>query len=331
MEETRNALVRMQEFDVSTLARETDLGQLLNFNEAVEPATRLINQYKRLSVAALEDFPVNVLQAIRAPANNDYNLLKQILDFNPRQGNPEGTRQNIIQSLINTFSQTFNTLHPYISYSLHRAADFQRLDREARATIQGIQDKAEEMTRDLNTAREEANNILEEVRRASAEQGVAQQAIYFRDASQDHAAQAMQWKWATIWVAAGLGVYAVATLFLHKLPFLKPETAYEAIQLAVSKVLVFAVISFMLYLSAKNFLSHTHNAIVNRHRQNALMTYKALVDAAGNTPNREVILNHAAACIFGPQSTGYTGEAGPPAPSAKSIVEFLSKPLADGH
>ena len=67
LEETRNALVRMQEFDVSTLARETDLGQLLNFNEAVEPATRLINQYKRLSVAALEDFPVNVLQRHPCP------------------------------------------------------------------------------------------------------------------------------------------------------------------------------------------------------------------------------------------------------------------------
>jgi len=100
-------------------------------------------------------------------------------------------------------------------------------------------------------------------------------------------------------------------------------TAYETVQLAVSKILVFVVLSYMLYLCAKNFLSHKHNAIVNKHRQNALLTYKALVEAAGNTPNREVVLNHAAACIFGPQSTGYSGDSGPLLPPSTQLIELL--------
>ena len=56
------------------------------------------------------------------------------------------------------------------------------------------------------------------------------------------------------------------------------------------------------FLFAKVFISHKHNAIVNRHRQNALLTYKALVEAAGDTPNREVIFVQAAACIFNPKA-----------------------------
>jgi hypothetical protein len=81
----------------------------------------------------------------------------------------------------------------------------------------------------------------------------------------------------------------------------------------------------MLYLCAKNFISHKHNAIINRHRQNALLTYTALVEAAGDTPNREVILVQAAACIFSPQGTGYTSESIPPPPGAQSVIEFFTR------
>ena len=324
LDETRESLERMQGFDVSTLPREADLGKQLNFQEAVEPAQQLIALYKRLSIAALEDFPLSILGQIKGQANSDYNLLKQILEFNSSQSNPQDSRRNLIQRLVNEYPTAFNSLHPFISYSLHRSADFQRLDQEARATLQGIEDKAKGQTEELAKARDEAKRILEEIRNVAAEQGVGQQAIYFRDASKEHADEATKWQKRTIWVGVVLAFYALGTLFLHKWPFLKPETVYETAQLAVSKMLVFAVISYMLYLCAKNFLSHKHNAIVNKHRQNALLTYTALVEAAGNTPNREVILNHAAACIFSPQSTGYVGDSGPLAPSAKSVVELFT-------
>jgi len=73
---------------------------------------------------------------------------------------------------------------------------------------------------------------------------------------------------------------------------------YDTIQLAVSKVLVFGVLSFMLYLAARNYLSHKHNAIINRHRQQALQTYQALVDAAAGSGQSDIILTHAASGIF---------------------------------
>ena len=100
-----------------------------------------------------------------------------------------------------------------------------------------------------------------------------------------------------------------------------------AIQLGVSKILIVTVISFMLYLSARSYLSHKQNAIVNRYRQNSLLTYRALVDAAGSSENREVILTHAATCICGPQRTGYSQDSGE-ATKASSVVEVFGKPLA---
>ena len=130
----------------------------------------------------------------------------------------------------------------------------------------------------------------------------------------------------TVRLAWMLGIYGVASFFIAKVPLLEPSDTYQSIQLGVSKILIFAVISFMLYLSARSYLSHKHNAIVNRHRQNSLLTYRALVDAAGSSENREVILTHAAACIYGPQPTGYSQD-GREAPKVSSVVEVFGKPL----
>lgn len=103
----------------------------------------------------------------------------------------------------------------------------------------------------------------------------------------------------------GLGTYAIASLFLHEIPGLQTTDAYRTAQIAVSKVLIFGVIAYMLLLCARNFLSHKHNEVVNRHRQNALATFTALAEATSDAASSDIVLSHAAACIFSPQDSGY--------------------------
>ena len=188
-------------------------------------------------------------------------------------------------------------------------------------------DKNEEFNAEIKQANDEAQNVLANIRKTAAEQGVSQQAIYFKEESENHNTQSKTWLKATIWISVSLVLYAIISIFIHKIAYLKPEDLYQSIQLAVSKVLIFAVISYVLYLAARNFLAHKHNSIINKHRQNALMTYKALVDASNDIEKKEVILNYASACIFAPQTTGYSKEAGG-APTAKSVVELLAKPFS---
>lgn len=327
-ETTATSLTRMQGFDVESLVREEELGRVLNFRAAVEPAKRLVELYQRLSVSALQDFPVDKLNAVQALANSDFNLCDQILKFSTEQNNPQAVRQSLIQNLSNSYPNTFNTLYPLIAYSLHRSADFQNLDREARAALQKVRDEANELTERLQARLDEANTIVDDVRKVAAETGVSQQATYFKEEAQAHSNEAEAWRVRTVHLAWLVGLYAVGSLFVAEIPGLKPTNGYQNFQLSVSKVLIFAVLSFMLYLSARNFLSHKHNAIVNKHRQNALMTYKAIVDAAKDAENQEVVLTHASACIFSPQSTGYSADGGADMAKATSIVEVLGKPLA---
>lgn len=326
-EEAKDSLERIQKFDAATLAREAELGSRLNFEEGIRPAQLLIDLYKQLSVTALQDFPDNVLTVVRDHANNHFNLFSQALEFDPEQQDPKGARAGILSNIAKAYQPAFQALHPYIAYSLHRSADFQRLDADARATLQSIEDKASKISKVLGQHEKDAQVVLNEIRRVAAEEGVTKQAAHFNAEYEHHKSEANKWQTYSVWLSVGLGLFATLSLFIHKIPFLKPETTYDAVQLSISKFLIFFVMAYMLFLSTKNFLNHKHNAIVNKHRQNALMTHTALVEASGSEGVRDAVLLQAASCIFSPQSTGYASSDSDIS-SQKSVVEILSKPVA---
>jgi hypothetical protein len=323
--EAQESLARMSEFDTSLLPRIEELGTALNFSDAVEPAERLVGLYQRISPMILVDLPLQQLSTLWTQANNDYSVLQQVLEF--RAGQPDSERDAVIVSIDNAYQNTFNALEGLISFSVSRATDFQSLEREARATIQSVQDLGKKLTNDLDAKAQDAEQILTDIRKAAAEQGVSQQASYFKEAASNHLSEAEKAYKSTMHFAWALGIYAILSLFMHHIPWLSTSNTYESVQLGVSKTLIFAVLSYMLYLSVRNYLAHKHNAIINTHRQNALMTYTALIDASKDLDQKEVILNHAAACIFAPQSTGYSNTGSSDAPSAKSVVELLSRPV----
>lgn len=329
-EEAKESLSRIQNFDVDKLPRVEDLGSRLNFSGVVDPAQQLIDLYKRLSVTALQDFPDQILTPIRDNANNHYKLFSQILAFDPGQQDPSNARTNLINQVSAAYQPAFQALHPYISYSLHRSADFQRLDSDARATLQAIEDKSNKISENLGKHEKDAKAALDEIRRVAAEEGVTKQAAHFNAEFEHHTTEAGRWQDYAVKLAIALGVFAVISLFLHKIPFLKPENTYDAVQLSISKFLVFFVMAYMLFLSAKNFLNHKHNAIVNKHRQNALMTHTALVEASGDEGVRDAVLLQAANCIFSPQSTGYSSGSEGDVSNQKSMVEILSRPVTQG-
>jgi len=325
-DEATKSLERIQRFDVQTLPRTAELGSQLSFSEAVQPARQLVELFSRLTSRALEDFPDPALQQVRDSANNVYNLFEQILKFDATQANPRDARQSLLSAMQQTYPGTFQALHPYIAYSLHRSADFQQLDAVARATLQAVQDRADAFDGEMKEREAEPDRVLDEIRKVAPEEGVSQQALHFKSEAESHDTRAEEWRKRTVMLAWVLGGFAVVSLFLHKMPFLKPENAYDAFQLGLSKVLIFAVITYMLMLAARNFMSHRHNAIVNKHRQNALMTHRALIEGVSDSGVRDAVMVQAASCIFSPQPTGYTGAKSDGETSTpRSIVEIMSR------
>lgn len=324
-ETCREALERIQTFDPETLGRVDDLGRQMNFAEAVKPAEAIIAVYKRIPISALPDFTDNQLNAILGQANGDYNVFKQILDFNAASGDAVGTRTNILNSIKVRRDQLFDQVWQYVAYGVARITDTSLLETQARATIQGIEDQAANLTEQLNKAKLDADAALSAIRAVASEQGVSQQAIYFKDEAQEQETLADKWLTYTYRFAAALGGFAILSLFLHKFEWIKPTSNGEMFQLITSKVLIFTVLGYMLIMAARNYTTHKHNAVVNRHRQNALLTYRALVTAAEDTSTQDIVLAHAASCIFSPQDTGFAYGKGDTGTGSKSVLELLTK------
>lgn len=319
------ALDRVQTFDPETLGRVADLGRQMNFAEAVKPAEAIVTVYKRIPMSALSDFTDNQLNAITAQANADYNLFKQILDFNAMSGDAVNLRTNIINTINIRRDQLFDQVWQFVSYGVARITDTSVLETQARATIQGIKDQAEKLTEQLTKAKSDADSALTAIRSVASEQGVSQQATYFREEAQTQETLADKWLEYTYWFAAGLATFAILSLFLHKIDWIKPENYGETFQLVTSKVLIFTVLGYMLIMAAKNYATHKHNAVINRHRQNALLTYRALVTAAEDSGTQDIVLAHAASCIFSPQETGFANSKGDTGAGSKSVLELLTK------
>lgn len=306
LDTARASLERIQKFDVASLPRVSELGNSFAFKEAVEPANRLIALFLKIPISSLAEFADPQLSVIESQSAQIFNLFDQILNFDPtKESSATSIRDSLVQQLIAQYPNVFASLYPLIAFAVARTVDFSRLEAEGRAVVQSITDQTEAVVKSLREAEQNAKHILEDVRKTAAEQGVTQQAQYFKAEADNHQMASEIWKKYTTRTAIGVGFFAAISIFIHKIPFLAPTSNYDAIQLATSKLLLFGVLTFMLVLCAKNFLSHKHNEIVNRHRQNALMTFKALVDASSVPEKQDIVLDHASSCIFSPQETGY--------------------------
>ncbi|WP_059436253.1 hypothetical protein [Anaeromyxobacter sp. PSR-1] len=302
--EARKSVERLQSFDASTLTRAGELGSL-NFQDVVAPAQRLINLVSLISLDAIDDLPIAHANAVRSQADSIFSYFDQILKFTLEVGSPKQARDQFVAQVRTAYDHAWTALNPVIAYSLRRSSDFDRLEREARATIQSMKDRVAELEAEMAKRKADADETLKEIRKVAGEHGVSQQAIYFKDEAEAHDKLATTWLNRTVGLTIVLLGYAVSTFFIHKIPWLAPQGVYETAQLAVSKALVFVTIAFLLVLAARNYTAHRHNAVVNKHRQNGLVTYGALVKAASAGANSDIILTKAAECIFDSQSTGF--------------------------
>lgn len=324
--EATESLSRIQQFNATTIGRQADLGNQLNFTEAIPYAESIIDLYKRIPLNILSDFSDNHLVVIKNQSLADFNSFDSILNFNAAAANAAALRTQLINSLKARRDQLFDQIWQYVAYGVAKNTDASLIEVQARGMIQSIKDQSVALTQAITKSKEDADSALDAIRSVAAEQGVSQQAAYFKSEADSQELLADKWLTLTYYFAGAVGTFAVLSLFIYKWDFIKPEGSAELLQLISSKILIFSVLAYMLLLAARNYSTHKHNAVVNRHRQNALLTYRAIVEAAGEKGTEDIVLAHAASCIFAPQETGFSsGKGGDFSPSSKSVLELMTK------
>jgi len=329
IEEVEESLRRIQEFDSSKLAQREKLGGELSFEKAVQPTDRIISLFKKIPVTILDQLSTAMLQQIKQQADTFYSELDEILSFSSNQENPGPARKNLIERVRNRYDSVFPVLHPIIAYAISQTVDFQNLEDKGRAAVQSIQDRAETLQDDLNKQKSDAENILADIRRTAAEQGVSQEAHWFKREADKHETMSKGWKRATLAMAVILALYTAVFFVWH--PDADASLA-ETIQFISTKLLIFFTLAFLLFTAARVYAANNHNCVVNRHRQNALQTFQALVDATVSPEAQDVVLNHAASCIFSPQETAFskTSNSQNPGVNISMMEMFLRRGISGG-
>jgi hypothetical protein len=256
----------------------------------------MVALYRQFVPEVLADFSEQALEKIVNRTRADLDLIDGLAKFRADHGANE--RNQLLARVEGEWNHTFGELHSYVAFSVPSRFDFDTQLKSAQAAVS-------ELKGAMEGTKKEADAILVEMRKAAAEEGVSQHARHFKEESTQHAGAAKRWLGATFVFTALLLCYAVAILIWRNEGFLKAGTPFEAAQVILGKTLIFATLSFFLVFSSRSYLANRHNVVVNRHRQNALSPYTALVKAAGEEGNRDIILTKAAECIFGAQPTGF--------------------------
>ena len=324
LESAKESLLRIQNFDPKELTREGDLGRQLSFANSVDHARRIIALFRRVPIEILGDLTPSFLQRIKEQADADYNRFKSVLEYSASQPNAVAERESLMAQIEGGYDAAFDVLWQFIAFGVARLTDTAVLENQARAVLQGIDDSSKKFNDRIAESEEEAQRILKNIKDVALEQGVSQQAEFFKTRADEHEASAGEWRKYTLVASAVLAVFVLISLFIHKWEWLAPTSMAQVIQFTASKIVLFSVLAYWMVLSAKNFLAHKHNAVINRHRQTALQTYRVLADASGAGGTEDIILAHASACIFGPQDTGFSRSATSDGGS-KSILELLTK------
>ncbi len=309
MDTIEQELQKMLGYDVEALAREEDFGKL-GFHDSVPTARRTQKFYAIFPLSALPEMPDRYRSVLQQRLQNDLQHFNTIKSLSSHQSTNQQSMQQFRQEFTTNYDETVHQLMPVLCFALLRVGDVNRLEAEGRTKIEEITKQVTDTSQQIATKLEEVEKVLADAKEAAGLTAVTTQATFFESEANEHAAAASSWKRWTIFTAVVILIAAAVTLPLHKIPWLEPKTPIDSYQLIASKLLLFAVLSYMLVLCARNFMSHKHNVVVNKHRQNALQTFKALADAATDDKMKDVILTHASACIFSPQETGYTKAAG---------------------
>ncbi len=325
LEETIQLIEQVQELDAQQVARNETLGSAFELTGAVPMMSKSIDLLRKIPAAALQDLGESQRNQIKTSCEQILAIFGRLMSFNPADlPNAAQERQSLIDESANIYNSIFSTIYPIVAYLTARLIDPSEATRMAQRALADLQQISERGTAIIATVESEASRVLNEVRRTAAESGVSQQAIYFGDEAAAQNLLSGKWQTYTNWTAMGLGAFALASLALSL--YWSPENPYQTAQIALSKVLIFSTIAFMLFLSSRTLMAHRHNEVVNKHRQNALLTFNALVEASGDQQTREVVLTHASACIFAPQETGFSKQTSNPSPS--SLLEVLPRAFA---
>lgn len=262
----------------------------------VRSVKRLQDLYLRVDLEALPYLPVNHIDTLQVHTETSRRAFAEAVEI---IGKVVRTITPGNDSKIDdAYEASFNTIVTITSYQLS-SPNFGNLEKRAEETVARIETTAAKIIEDAKKASEKAESILQKVRETAVETGVTQHAGVFQDEANDSK------KYAKWWLAACLLPLAAFALFFAALTLPNTEKTGEVVLFVATRLAAFSVLAYALFFCVKNYAAHRHNYVVNKHRHNALRTYRALVESSVTGEMHDIVLMQAAKCIYEQRDSVY--------------------------
>lgn len=298
------------------------VGKDYEFTDIEEALRGIRGIYERLNLLQIEILPLEVLSSIRSVTGGVGGTLTRIKEFTPEKPEYQSRPREIVdqfkREVEQQYRESFKILAPIVSF----------LEVQSIGLSESAQ-KSKKILKDLSGTLEaaqkngvEVEKALENARRATGEIGIREYARNFKLQSDEHKRMSLFWFFSTALLSVGTLLYAIHELHAYtNSPF--DLTGNQAVQVAISRVVVFGILYFGILWSSKTYRAHRHNYVVNKHRQNALDTFEAFVSASKEDPEtKNAILLEATKCIFSHQLSGYLTSEPDPSPSQQFVEIF---------
>ena len=291
----------------------------------------IIELYRELPDSIVMRFGGELARNLRGSAKIHLDKIQQYEKILRNPGTNAGDLFDILPGMRRDYHEAFSSLENHIAYAL-LGRDWEkdieqkiapRLDKiveKAKQVEQKIEEEfaAQKNLRDsfekgMKDYYEKAETVLKSIQATAAEAGIGKHADFFANASKRHEELADKWYVFARRAIFALMAWVAFSVFFQEIPWVDAVAAHPNFlfyNIIASKILITSALAVWFAFCVKNYLAHKHNAVVNKHRDNALRTYRALVESPSSQEIRDTVLNHAAACIYTPEDSGYIKNSG---------------------
>jgi hypothetical protein len=318
LEDLLNRLRTFARIDKTSLLR-LELGEELSFQICEKPLSKMQTLYTSLLELQFDQFSTNSIGELNNASRGAHDVFKSILGFTVRDhDSPFSMRDQIVRKIHEVHERCLEVVPPLIASALAVSEN-----KTASREIKALTEEAKKGLEAIRVAQKQAIDLVPKIREIAESAGVSEHARYFKAEADHHSKYATRWLVASTilaLIAILVGLWIVIT-YGPTDSNIKEFTEVMA-YFAISKLLIVSAILSGAYWAAKTYKSHRHNAVVNRHRQNALLTFQVFAQSASDDQTKNAILLEATRCIFGPQATGYIPSDSDSAPHSQ-ILEIV--------
>lgn len=308
-EQLRSKLRVCSNAEIGDWTQEPRLGSEGGFVSLTSEFERVKAFTKALSEADLDILPAAKFQALDGAFGDLLDVLRGISQLKAQADTRD--RNGLSDQFRQRFKSFFDEAAPVAGMLQDRSAplvEWRTLLDEAKAELAA---RSEESTKAILEIRQS----VDAAKLAARYEGISTQATYFQLQANEHLVAG---KW---WLGLS-GVILVAVLsvsvwsvnyYLQNPPSPGAEINF---QLIAAKLVLFSALFSALVSASRSYKAHRHNYVVNKHRLNALKTFRAFSEQAEtDSATKQAVLMQTTQCIFSPQPSGYSSvepESAPP-------------------